>query len=71
VGERVDVGQGVVGEIVRTEILGDRPRPSQMPAVAAAAHNPGALVHVVRYEINGETVEMWLEEGEVARLVAR
>jgi hypothetical protein len=71
VGERVEVGQGVVGVIVRTEILGDQPPPSQTPALAAAVHNPGAVVYVVRYEIDGETVEALLEEDEVARLVAR
>jgi hypothetical protein len=71
VGERVAVGQGVVGVIVRTEILGDQPPPSQTPALAAAAHNPGALVYAVRYEINGVTVEAQLEEDEVARLGAR
>jgi hypothetical protein len=71
VGERVEVGQGVVGVVVRTDILGDQPTPSQTPALAAASHNPGAVVYVVRYEINGETVETLLEEAEVARLVAR
>jgi hypothetical protein len=71
VGERVEVGQGVVGVIVRTEILGDQPPPSQTPALSAASHNPGAVVYVVRYEINGETVETLLEEVEVARIVAR
>jgi hypothetical protein len=71
VGERVEVGQGVVGVIVRTKILGDQPPKSQTPALAAAAHNPGAVVYVVRYDINGETVETLLEEDEVARLDAR
>jgi hypothetical protein len=57
--------------IVRTEVLGDQPPPSPTPALAAAAHNPGALVYIVRYEINGETVHVELEEDEVARLISR
>ncbi len=71
VGEHVDVGQGVIGVIVRAEILGDEPPPSETPAITAAAHNPGAMVYVVRYEINGETVETLLEEHEVVGLHAR
>ncbi|HEV2923983.1 MAG TPA: hypothetical protein VGW98_08110 [Solirubrobacteraceae bacterium] len=64
-GERVEVGQGVVGVVVRTEILGDQPVPSRSRALAAASHSPGAVVYVVRYEINGETVEVLLEEDEI------
>jgi hypothetical protein len=71
VGERIEVGRGVVGVIVRTEVLGDRPPPSPTSALAAAAHSPGALVYIVRYEINGETVHVELEEDEVARLITR
>jgi hypothetical protein len=69
IGDRVDIGHGHVGAITGTEILGPEPAPSPSPALAAAAHNPGALVCVVRFMIDGEAFTTHLEEDEI-RLAA-
>ena len=55
---------GRTGVIVRTEVLGDTPANSS--AIAAAVHNPGALIYVVRHRAAGVVpVEMAWEEDEI------
>lgn len=60
---------GRTGVVVRTEVLGDTAANSS--AIAAAAHNPGALVYVVRHRAAGLLpIEMVWEEDEIERAVS-
>jgi hypothetical protein len=66
-GERVqEVGApGRVGAITEVRVLGDAPGPNLFPAIAAAAHDPGATVYAVRFGDGAGAVELIFEANEI------
>jgi hypothetical protein len=54
------------GVVVRREVLGDSPPRENTSAIALAAHNPGAVVYVVRSRLVGLIpVNATWEEDEI------